>query len=420
MIGSPFQQRRRALVARVGALVLDSLLLSYALWCIHFLGGGGGDAFGLLDRYPHLVMVTPFVALLWQATVGSLGMVGYRISLLGGDDARAPRDGRAWWGVLAMAQLALVLSPYVWAGDSDTAFGVSAVLALVLGIHALLRGSLVERAAGVRLARPPGEDTTPVPAWYRRLNPWVVLILLGLTFRVGAVVTELDVGELFEGFDRAKRLWAQLFDPDWSIADKVLGLMVETIYLALMASALALPFAFVLSFLGARNLTQDSVTGRIGYALARVVMNITRSIEPLVWAIIFTIWVSVGPFAGMLALFVHSVASLGKLYSEAIEGIDPGPVEALRATGAKKLQVLRYAVVPQVVPPFLAFTVYRWDINVRMATILGLVGGGGIGGLLINYQQMAIWPKVGTIVVFITAVVWILDLTSARARERLN
>jgi phosphonate transport system permease protein len=139
-----------------------------------------------------------------------------------------------------------------------------------------------------------------------------------------------------------------------------------------------------------------------------------------VWAIIFVLWVGVGPFAGMLALLVHSVAALGKLYSEAIESIDPGPVEAIRATGAGFLQVLRYGVVPQVVPPFLAFTVYRWDINVRMATVLGLVGGGGIGDLLINYQQLAAWSKVGTIIVAITLVVWLMDVASSKARERLG
>ena len=116
---------------------------------------------------------------------------------------------------------------------------------------------------------------------------------------------------------------------------------------------------------------------------------------------------------------MHSVAALGKLYSEAIEGIDEGPVEAMRATGARNVHVLRYGIVPQVVPPFLGFTVYRWDINVRMATLLGLVGGGGIGEDLIYYNQIGHWPKVGTVLLFITAVVWIMDIASSKARERL-
>lgn len=416
-------ERRRALFARTGALVLDSVLLAYGLWCLHFLSGGAGDGFGLLDRVPGLPLVMPFVALVWQAAVGSLGMTGYRVALIDATGAPARSQARARWGLVAMVQLAVVLAPTVFfalQGDAARGAWFSTLVAGSLAIVALMGGSLVEQASGVRLARPPGEDTAPLAPWYRRVNPWVTLALLFLTFRVGSQIAQIELYALWEGWDRAKAIWSQLLDPDWSIADKVLASMVETVFLALMASTLALPFAFLMSFLGARNLMLGSWSGRVVYGLTRALMNITRSIEPLIWAIIFTIWVGVGPYAGTLALFIHSVASLGKLYSEAIESIDPGPVEAIRATGGNVLQVLRYGVVPQVVPPFLSFTVYRWDINVRMATILGLVGGGGIGGLLINYQQMAIWPKVGTIMVFITAVVWILDLTSARARERLN
>jgi len=418
--GSPFQQRRRGVIARTGALGLDAVLLAYGVWCLHYLSGGSGKGSGLLDRWPGVVLVAPFVAILWQALVGSLGMGGYRLRLLARDDTPAPADRRAWWGLVSMVQLGVVLAPFAILPDADSALGLSVTLAGLLMLHALWRGSLPEQVTGIRLARPPGEDRREVAAWYRRVNPWIVIVLLALTFRVGADITQVEFGKLIDGAGRAKALWAQLFDPDWSIVDKVVSAMIETVFLALMASSLALPFAFLLSFLGARNLMHGNLPGRIAYVVTRALMNVTRSIEPLVWAIIFTIWVGVGPFAGMLALFVHSVAALGKLYSEAIESIDPGPVEAIRATGANFVQVLRYGVVPQVVPAFLSFTVYRWDINVRMATILGLVGGGGIGALLINYQQMAIWPKVGTIMVFITLVVWILDLVSARARERLN
>ncbi len=120
------------------------------------------------------------------------------------------------------------------------------------------------------------------------------------------------------------------------------------------------------------------------YMIVRTLLNIVRSIESLIIAIVFVVIVGLGPFAGVLALAVHSVAALAKLYSEVIEGIDPGPIEAIRATGANWVQVVRYAVIPQIVPPFTAFTIYRWDINVRSATIIGFVGGGGIGFLLIE------------------------------------
>jgi phosphonate transport system permease protein len=130
--------------------------------------------------------------------------------------------------------------------------------------------------------------------------------------------------------------------------------------------------------------------------------------------------VGIGPFAGMLALMLHSVASLTKQYSEIVECIFEGPVEGIKATGAGKLQTIRYGVVPQIVLPYISFTIYRWDINVRMATIIGLVGGGGIGTMLIQYQGQALWREVGCIVVVIAVVVWLLDTGSAYIREAIK
>jgi ABC-type phosphate/phosphonate transport system permease subunit len=118
--------------------------------------------------------------------------------------------------------------------------------------------------------------------------------------------------------------------------------------------------------------------GMTVYNTARTILNALRSIEPLIMGIVFVIWVGIGPFAGVLALTLHSIAALGKLYSEQTENIDEGPLEAIQATGANRLQTIIYAVVPQIVPPYIAFTMYRWDINVRMSTIIGFVGGGGI------------------------------------------
>ncbi len=159
--------------------------------------------------------------------------------------------------------------------------------------------------------------------------------------------------------------------------------------------------------------------GPVVYNVIRFILNATRSIEPFVWALIFVTWFRLGPFPGMVALMVHSVASLGKLYSEQIEGIDSGPLEAVRATGANELQTVVYAVVPQIVPPFISFTIYRWDINVRMSTIIGLVGGGGIGQLLFQYQNLGQWRSVSVTVILIVAVVMTLDYLSARVRERI-
>ncbi len=159
--------------------------------------------------------------------------------------------------------------------------------------------------------------------------------------------------------------------------------------------------------------------GMTAYNTTRTVLNALRSIEPLIMGIVFVIWVGVGPFAGVLALTLHSIASLGKLYSEQVENIDAGPIEAIQSTGANRLQTIVYAVVPQIVPPYIAFTMYRWDINVRMSTIIGFVGGGGIGFLLQQQINLLRYSQAGVAVLAIAIVVSILDYASAAIRERI-
>ncbi len=414
-------ENRTLIAARVGSLVLDALLIGYALWCLSFLQAWYGSV-GFLDRFPGLAVSAPVFAVLWQMTGSSLGQRGYRLRFVDGAGAPAAFDRRLAWAFFASLNVGLVLLPFELLDDMPSAFGLACGLALALGLQTWLGRdgrSAAEDWARLRLTIERKEGTGAVPAWHTRPNAWVVLGLLVLTFTVGALLTHISLAALFQNVGRTGPMVSNLIDPDWSISGDVIDKLIETVFLALMASALSLPFAFFISFFGARNLTRSSGFGRLAYTLTRFFMNVTRSIEPLIWGIIFIFWVGVGPFAGMLALFIHSVAALGKLYSEAIESIDPGPVEAIQATGASFVQTIRYGVVPQVIPPFLSFTVYRWDINVRMATILGLIGGGGVGSLLIDYTQLGLWNKLGTVIIFITLVVWIMDLASAKARERL-
>jgi phosphonate transport system permease protein len=194
--------------------------------------------------------------------------------------------------------------------------------------------------------------------------------------------------------------------------------MVETIFIGMMATFFGIILAVPVSFLAARNLMSQSPITLVIYYITRSLMNIIRSIEPLIWAIIAVIVVGLGPFAGILALTLHSLAALAKLYSEAIESIDPGPIEAVKATGANWLQVIMYAVVPQIIPPFVSFTIYRWDINIRMSTVIGFVGGGGIGFLLQQWIRLLDYRAAGIAVWFIAITVAILDFTSAEIRER--
>jgi phosphonate transport system permease protein len=194
--------------------------------------------------------------------------------------------------------------------------------------------------------------------------------------------------------------------------------MIETIVLGMMATLFGIVFSIPVSFLAARNLMSGSPATMVIYYVTRTILNIIRSIEPMIWAILAVTVVGLGPFAGVIALFVHSIAALGKLYSEAIESIDPGPIEAIQATGATRLQTIMYAVVPQMIPPFVSFSIYRWDINVRMSTIIGLVGGGGIGFLLVQYIRLLDYRSAGIAVWFIAITVATLDYVSSEIRQR--
>ncbi len=198
------------------------------------------------------------------------------------------------------------------------------------------------------------------------------------------------------------------------------GKMAETIFLALMGTLFSVLVTVPLSFFGAKNLMSGSAAGMAAYVATRTVMNLLRSVEVLIIALMMVTAVGIGPFAGVLALAIHGVGALGKLYSEAIESIDPGPIEAITATGANRFQVVMFGVVPQVVPQFVAFTIYRWDINVRMATVIGLVGGGGIGFLLKDYIDLLRWPEAGTAIFLIATTVIAMDYASALIRESLQ
>lgn len=264
--------------------------------------------------------------------------------------------------------------------------------------------------------------TASTDAWYKTLWGWQLLIAFSVTCIVGVNMTHMTLEDLFhqKGFQGAQRIFMALLNPEWALLPKGIWAIIETIYLAFMATVLALPVAFVLSFLSARNIMQGSWLNMVIYNVLRVFMNITRSIEPIIWAIIFSVWVGIGPYAGMLALMLHSISSLVKQYSEIIECVEDGPIEGVASTGASSLQVIWFAIVPQVVLPFISFTIFRWDINVRMATIIGLVGGGGIGNMLIQYQGQGLWREVGTLALLIVIVVWLMDAASTYLREAMK
>jgi ABC-type phosphate/phosphonate transport system permease subunit len=174
--------------------------------------------------------------------------------------------------------------------------------------------------------------------------------------------------------------------------------------------------------LGGAYLVRKNETVRIGltvYYIARTIFNAIRAIEPLVMVIVFVVWVGLGPFAGSIALALHTTAALAKLYSEQVESISLGPIEAVKATGATRMQTIVYAVAPQIVPPYISFTMYRWDINVRMSTIIGFAGGGGIGFLLQQNINLLAYRAAAVQMLAIAIVVASMDYLSSRLRERV-
>ena len=274
--------------------------------------------------------------------------------------------------------------------------------------------------------------------WYLSFRGLCGIGLIAITFWVGWLTTKIDLGMLFGRASRSVYLWKDLVRPsfehfatiDPGLGDSfwgatILGGMIQSIYMALLATLFGGLIALPLSFLGARNIMGFNALGWVVYAVTRGFFNVFRSIESILWGVVFAVWVGFGPFAGVLALTIHTIAALGKLYSEQVESIDPGPLEAIAVTGARRWQVVLYGVVPQVVPSYLAFSLYRWDINVRMSTIIALVGGGGIGQILFYYKNAVgliknSWNQVGAVVVCIVVVVWLLDYISARVRERIT
>jgi phosphonate transport system permease protein len=195
--------------------------------------------------------------------------------------------------------------------------------------------------------------------------------------------------------------------------------MIETIFLGIIATVISVLVAVPLSFLGARNIMQGNPITMGIYTVVRLIFTVVRSIDVLIVVIVMAILFGIGSAAGVFGLAFHNLGVLGKLYSEAIEGIDAGPMEAITATGANRFQVIWTAVLPQIINPYISFTVYRLDANVRLAPILGYVGGGGIGIMLFQSINLFKYGAAGLIIFMIIVTVAIMDFLSAQLRRRL-
>lgn len=229
-----------------------------------------------------------------------------------------------------------------------------------------------------------------------------------------AWATEVSGLRVLEGLPFMWDFMRRMVPPDPSVLGNALTGAVQTIQIAVVGTGVAAVLALPLGFAAARN----AAPGWIFY-VTRLFLNAFRAVDTLVYALFFVAAVGLGPFPGVLAVVVYTTTVLAKLDSEAIEAIDPGPVEAVRATGATPLQVLRWGILPQLVPQFLSFTLYRLETNIRAAAILGFVGAGGIGFYIQTYLRLLNYPAASCVLLVLIALVMVVDFASSRLRARL-
>jgi phosphonate transport system permease protein len=252
----------------------------------------------------------------------------------------------------------------------------------------------------------------PLP-WWRRWGGTVGFVLV-----VAVVVWAMSgmksyTVDLRQSWRDTVKIVTMMFHPDWAYTPSLITKLTETVQMALLGTLLASILAVPFGFLAAKN------TGRKLAGFGKFLLNAIRAFPDIILAIIFIKGVGPGPLAGIMAMGIHSIGMVGKLYAEAVESIDRGPTEAMLSVGANKVQQIWFGIVPQVLPEFSSFALYRFEINSRAATILGIVGAGGIGTDLIFAIQQRVWSRVGIILIGIIVVVTLIDLGSGWLRKKL-
>ena len=237
----------------------------------------------------------------------------------------------------------------------------------------------------------------------------IILAILVWSFKA----TEFSLSQLWHGLPQMSVFLKGFSNPDLTIVPRVLKETILTIQLGIVGTVVATVLALPLSFFAAKNLVHNKYIRFI----PRLLFNAVRSIDTLIFALVFVVAVGLGPFAGALALSIHSMGMLGKLFYEAIEHIDQGQVLAIKAVGGSRVNVVRWAVLPQVMPFLISYFLYRLELNVRVAVVLGIVGAGGIGQMLYNYINLHRFDRASVVIIIIFLLVMALDAFSTRLRH---
>ena len=247
------------------------------------------------------------------------------------------------------------------------------------------------------------------PGWLRYLAWALLLAVLAWAWR-GAEIRPLD---LLKDSGNIGTYAREFFPPDFSDWRIYAKEMVVTVHIAIWGTVLAVIAAVPMGLLCSGNIAPGWL-----HQPVRRLMDACRAINEMVFAMLFIVAVGLGPFAGVLALAVHTTGTLAKLFSEAVEAIDPRPVEGIRATGAHKLVEIVYGVIPQVLPLWLSFTLYRFESNVRSASVVGMVGAGGIGVVLFEVIRSFQYAQTCALLIILAVTVTLIDMLSATLRHR--
>ena len=245
-----------------------------------------------------------------------------------------------------------------------------------------------------------------------RLMLYAALGALVLASLYAIVIADTDWSRLTAA--SVARSLSHFLEIDLSLIPDLIDPAIDTALMATLATLLGLVLALPVAWLGAANLTPF---GRSSYVFGRGLMTLSRSVHEIVWGLIFVSAVGLGALAGVLAMAVRSVGFISKVIAEAIEDVEPGPIEAIRAVGGTRFQILIYGIVPQVIPVILGTIIFEWDINIRRSTIMGLVGAGGLG--LVLFRQMAImnYGGIATVVLAVLVLIVLGEVFSHYARK---
>jgi phosphonate transport system permease protein len=243
------------------------------------------------------------------------------------------------------------------------------------------------------------------------------IAVIGAAVLVSAYATGLlDLRRLADGAPAIGVLLGEMFPPDFSRAAHWVRPILDTLAMSVAGTALSILLSLPLAFLAARNASPGGVV----YHLARIALNLVRSVPELIMGIIFVAAVGFGALPGVLALGLHSAGMVGKFFAEAIEHVDPRPVEAAAAAGATRFQIIQHAILPQVLPQFADVAVYRWEYNFRASTVMGMVGAGGIGFELMAALRLMSYAEVSAILLAILVMVSGVDALGALVRRSLK